>query len=47
MSLSYEKRQKKWIKENDIKIGDPVRLIRATHDGEGEGPNVWPREAGG
>lgn len=45
MRASYEKRQKKWAARNDIKIGDPVRLIRAASDGEDGWPNVYPSAA--
>lgn len=45
MSASYEKRQKKWVARNDIKIGDPVRLIRAASNGEDGWLNVWPSTA--
>ena len=47
MSASYEDRQAKWVKENGIKIGDHVRLIRAASSGEDAWPNVWPRTADG
>lgn len=45
MRASYEKRQAKWIKENNIKIGDHVRLIRAASSGEDGWPNEWPDKA--
>lgn len=32
--LSYAKRQEKWIKENDLKIGDLVRVTREAEDDE-------------
>ena len=47
MSASYEDRQAKWVKENGIKIGDHVRLIRAASSGEDAWPNVWPCTADG
>lgn len=47
MSTSYEERQAEWIKENNIKIGDHVRLIRAASDEEDAWPNVWPCTAYG
>ena len=45
MSTSYEKRQAEWVKENNIKIGDHVRLIRAASSGEYGWPNGWPDKA--
>ena len=47
MKKSYEERQAEWVKENGIKIGDHVRLIRPASDGEGGWPNVWPNMADG
>ena len=47
MSASYEDRQAKWVKENGIKIGDHVRLIRAASSGEDAWPNVLPCTADG
>lgn len=45
MSASYEKRQAEWVKENNIKFGDHVRLIRAASSGEDGWPNGWPDKA--
>lgn len=45
MRASYEERQAEWIKENNIKIGDHVRLIRAASSGEDGWPNGWPGKA--
>lgn len=45
MRMSYEERQAEWIKENNIKIGDNVRLIRAASSGEDGWPNGWPDKA--
>lgn len=42
MKKSYKKRQAEWVKENDIRIGDRVRLIRAASDREDGWPNAWP-----
>lgn len=47
MRKSYGERQSEWVKENDVKIGDNVRLIRSAYGGEDEWPNVWPRTADG
>ena len=47
MSTSYEERQAEWVKENGIKIGDHVRLIRAASNEEDAWPNVWPCTADG
>lgn len=33
MKKSYEERQAEWVKENGIKIGDDVRLIRKASSG--------------
>lgn len=42
MKKSYVDRQAEWVKKNDIKIGDKVRLIRKAESGEDGWPNVWP-----
>ena len=42
MRMSYEERQAEWVKENDVKIGDHVQLIRAASSGEDGWHNVWP-----
>ncbi len=38
---SYAKRQKKWIKENDIHIGDRVIISRSSFNGEQGWEEVW------
>ena len=37
----YEERQAEWIKENDIKVGDKVRIVRKARDNEGGWDNNW------
>lgn len=38
---TYEERQAEWIKENDIKTGDKVRIVRKARDNEGGWDNNW------
>lgn len=38
---SYEERQNEWIKENDIKVGDIVRVTHKATDNEYGWCNVW------
>lgn len=45
MSLSYVERQAKWVKENNIKKADEVRLIREASTGEDGWYNTWPNKA--
>lgn len=47
MRASYEERQAEWVKKHDVKVGDPVLLIRAASDGEDTWPNAWPHTADG
>lgn len=47
MKKSYIERQDEWIKKNDLKIGDKVRLIRKAESVEDGWPNVWPCAADG
>lgn len=47
MKKSYVYRQAEWAKENDIKIGDKVRVIRRAKHGEDGWLNVWPDKADG
>lgn len=47
MSMSYEERQAEWVKKHDVKVGDPVLLIRAASNEEGGWCNTWPRTADG
>lgn len=42
MKKSYGERQAEWVKKNDLKIGDNVRLIRRAESVEDGWPNVWP-----
>lgn len=47
MRMSYEERQAEWVKKHDVKVGDPVLLIRAASAGEVRWHNVWPDKANG
>lgn len=47
MKKSYIERQDEWIKKNDLKIGDKVRLIRKAESVEDGWPNVWPDKVDG
>ena len=38
---TYEERQAEWIKENDIKVGDKVRIVRKARANEGGWDNNW------
>lgn len=40
---SYAERQAEWIKENDIKIGDKVRVTRKTKNGEDGWKGTWAK----
>lgn len=44
---SYVERQDDWVKKNNIKIGDKVRLIRKAESVEDGWPNVWPDKVDG
>lgn len=44
MKKSYEERQDEWIKKNDLKIGDKVRIIRKAESGEDGWLAVWAAE---
>ena len=39
--VSYAERQEKWIKENDLKVGDLVRVIREAEDNEDGWDCYW------
>lgn len=39
--VSYAERQKKWIKENDLKVGDLVRVTREAEDYEDGWKVIW------
>jgi hypothetical protein len=38
---SYLKRQNEWIKENDVKVGDEVKVLRIANEGENGWPTYW------
>jgi len=39
--LSYEERQAQWIKDNGVKVGTKVEILRAAESGEDGWDNVW------
>lgn len=41
---SYAERQEKWIKENNIKKGDKVRVVRQAYDNEDGWDNFWAED---
>ena len=38
---SYEEKQEQWIKENNIKIGDRVKIIKKSFNGDNGWNNNW------
>ena len=38
---SYEERQAKWVKDNNVKVGDRVRILRKAEDHEDGWGDVW------
>ncbi len=37
----YQKQQKKWVKENKVKAGSKVKVLRAAIEGEEGWDNSW------
>lgn len=40
---SYEERQAKWVKANNVKVGDRVRILRKAEDHEDGWGDVWTK----